>query len=124
MWRALHNNIATRLESTRIVRENSTSTIIKIAENPCAAVAFVIRFIDEHHLHRTIATRRDGSKTRRANSESSYLAIKKFLCFSRFLLIAPRQSQFFERIAGTDSPPVLARVMRHCETQTSPQRCD
>jgi hypothetical protein len=57
---ALRDNIATKFEAMRKVREKSASAIVKIEGNTCAAVTFAIHVRDESQSHRTIATHRDG----------------------------------------------------------------
>jgi hypothetical protein len=42
MQRALHDDIAMKCETMRIVREKSASAIVKIEGNTCAAATFVI----------------------------------------------------------------------------------
>jgi hypothetical protein len=52
------------------------------------------------------------------------LAIKKFSRFARRRRIAPRQNQFFERIADADSRPGFGRAMRQYETDARSRRHD
>jgi hypothetical protein len=60
MQRALRDDIATKCDAMRIMREKSTSAIVKIEGNTCAAATFAIHVRDESQSHRTIATHRDG----------------------------------------------------------------
>jgi hypothetical protein len=109
--RTLGDNIASRGAAMRKVCEKSTSAIVKIAGNACAAGTFVIRMIAELQPHRAFATHHDVSTPRCADSESRILAMKKFSRGSRRRLIAPRQIRFFERIAIADSRPAFGRAM-------------
>jgi hypothetical protein len=76
--RALRDNIASRFETMREVREKSASPFVKIAGNACAAGTFIIRTTDEWHAHHATATHRNSLWAHRADSESRILAIKKF----------------------------------------------
>jgi hypothetical protein len=97
-------------EAMRIVRENSTSAIVKIAENSCAAIVSVIRLLNGRQCARPVATHRGRMKTLGVDSESRILAMKKFSCAEPRRLIAARQNRTFERIAETDSRGTLSRA--------------
>jgi hypothetical protein len=60
MQRALRDNIATKFEAMRKVREKSALAIVKIEGNDCAAAVFVIHTESESQSHTTIATHREG----------------------------------------------------------------
>jgi hypothetical protein len=93
-------------EAMRIVRENSTSAIVKIAGNACAADVFVVRTLNERRIAHLDATHRYKLKALGADSESRILAMKKFSCAEPSRLIGARQNRFFARIAKTDSRTV------------------
>jgi hypothetical protein len=83
----------------RIVPENSTSTIVNIARNPCAADVSAILAAHARRRIRRIATRRRETKARRADSESRILAMKKFSRATPSRRIGVRQNRIFARIA-------------------------
>jgi hypothetical protein len=99
----------------RIVRANSTPTIVKIAGIACAASVSVIRTLRARCVARTVATHRCRSKALGVDSESRILAMKKFSCKEPSRLIAARQIRFFARIAETDSQGRFARAMHRQE---------
>jgi hypothetical protein len=57
---ALRNNIATKFEAMRIVREKSASAIVKIEGKTCAAATFAIHADNAPQSRTTIATHRGG----------------------------------------------------------------
>jgi hypothetical protein len=85
--------------AARIVRENSTSANVKIAESACAADGFFIRVSSRRHAALIIATHRHRPKALGADSESQILAIKKFSRAETSRLIGARQNPIFARIA-------------------------
>jgi hypothetical protein len=87
------------IDAMQIVRENSTSAIVKIVESRCAAGIFGIRMRRELRVIEARATHREASKTTAADSESRSLAMKKFSRFRRQRLIRARQTAVFARIA-------------------------
>jgi hypothetical protein len=116
MQRAPCDNIVSRRQPMRKVREKSASTFVKVAGNACATGISLILTIDELHLHHATPTHHDASTARCADSESRFLAMKKFSCGSHRGRIAARQNQFFERIAAADSQRDFGRAMRHYGT--------
>jgi hypothetical protein len=103
------------LEAIRIVRANSTSAIVKIAECPCVAVVSVVCIKSKQHAKSIEATHLHQRKALGADSESRILATKKFSCKEPSRLIAARQIRFFARIAETDSRGVFVRTMHRQE---------
>ena len=87
----------------RDMRARSTSMIVEIAGNACAAVASVIRI--SHHQTRgvRIATPRHGRERRCVDSESRILAMKKFSCLTPISPLAAGRTVAFLRIAVGDS---------------------
>jgi hypothetical protein len=83
----------------RIVRENSTSAIVKIAESACAADVSELRIKSERRAASIKATHLHRRNASGADSESRILAMKKFSCAEPSRLIAARQNRFFARIA-------------------------
>jgi hypothetical protein len=55
---ALRDNIATKFEAMRKVREKSASAIVKIEGNDCAAATFAIHAENESQSRTAIATHR------------------------------------------------------------------
>jgi hypothetical protein len=102
-------------EAIRIVRANSTSTIVKIAGGDCAAGISSLRVGSEQHPVGVAATHLHQRKALGVDSESRILAIKKFSCKQPSRLIAARQIRFFARIAETDSRGRFARAMHRQE---------
>jgi hypothetical protein len=102
-------------EAIRIVRANSTSAIVKIAESGCAAGISVIHIKSEQQAASIEATHLHRRKALGADSESRILATKKFSCKEPSPLIAARQNRFFARIAETDSRRRFARAMHRQE---------
>jgi hypothetical protein len=87
----------------RIVRANSTSTIVKIVESACAADIFVIRTLIDFDVTRVAATHAKPVETSRTDSESRILANKKFFAVWTFLRSAVRERRLFCRIGKPDS---------------------
>ena len=83
----------------QIVRANSMSTIVKIAESDCAAGVSSLHIESEQGAASIDATHLRRRKGLGADSESRILAMKKFSCAEPSCLIAARQNRFFARIA-------------------------
>jgi hypothetical protein len=84
----------------RIVRENPTSSNVKIAESTCAADVSLTQLQRAQHPVHIAATHRAQSKAPCADSESRFLAMKKFSCAETSRLIGARQNRIFARIAN------------------------
>jgi hypothetical protein len=81
----------------QIVRENSTSAIVKIIESDCAAGIFVILIKRVVRVTGAFATQRTTPENPFADSESGFLAMKKFFGNPTWRLIGPRQPGIFAR---------------------------
>jgi len=87
----------------RVVRENTTLSIVNIAGSCCTAGTSALRAFDDRCAIDVIATHRCRSQPRCADSESQFLAMKKFSWQPASRLIVTRQNRFFARIAAADS---------------------
>src|SRR4051794_19577381 len=86
-------------EAMQIVPENSTSPIVNIAGNACAADALDIGAARAQRRERLVATRPPNTKACRADSESRILAMKKFSRAAPSRRIGARQNLISARIA-------------------------
>ncbi|WP_299717503.1 hypothetical protein [Tardiphaga sp.] len=102
-WRrspyALRDNSHCAFAAMRIMRENPTFSIVKIAGNACAAQLFEIRDINQLHKRPASPTHAEKLKMGVADSESGFLAINKFSEKSHLRLIGARRNPIFCRIS-------------------------